>query len=85
MNLSRRSFMGSILALSIAPAIIKASSLMKVVMPLPEEIIMGFDIAGPAEDRTVVVLSRLLWPGVREVWGEHYAVNAATIRSIERL
>lgn len=76
MNLSRRSFMGSILVLSAAPAIIKASSLMKVVALIPKEITMGFDLASPKGEGTVIAVSRningLLWPGVKEWYGHYY-------------
>jgi hypothetical protein len=41
---TRRNFMGTILALGCAPAIVRASSLMKIIVPSPELIVPTVEI-----------------------------------------
>lgn len=74
MNMSRRSFMGSMLALAAAPAIVRADSLMRVI-PINTTILTEAHIeAALTEISKITGLSanKLLWPGVKHWWGKSF-------------
>lgn len=85
--MNRRGFLRGILALGVAPAIVRASSLMQVKTLYPDGWIdalahaaaeeMGFGMAQVKTEGMNVLydnanFARVLWPGIREFWGKHY-------------
>lgn len=65
--MNRRGFLSSILAAAVAPAIVRADSLMRVI-PLETTILLETGVGGV----TNVSVNSLLWPGVNAWWGNKY-------------
>jgi hypothetical protein len=82
--MDRRGFMGAILAAGMAPAIVRAESLMRcrsIVLPTIEEtlaVVVGFD-----EGRPLLNLS-LITREVRQIMKENTRLSAATNQEFER-
>lgn len=70
--MQRRGFLKTILALGMAPAIVKATSLMQIVRPqplaMPDEIVVGYDLGRPGGDESVVVVATRKKPAVIKSW-----------------
>jgi hypothetical protein len=71
--MNRRGFIGSILALGAAPAIVRADSLMRII---PRETSLPYGTSVPITEAS---FPPILWPGVKEFWGKPYDDKATKL------